>query len=771
MTDVGVAAGGVRTAAWPGASVALALRRLAAVLAVAWLGVDVVGVATAPAGSFRAVDVVLAAMAIGVLSGVVVGVRPDAPGGLLVAGTAAAAATGCWLAQPGYGDGNGFVVYWLPGLVAVTAGFLLGRRDAQMVCVVTAVAASALVLVRTAPVEGWGDAWTKALASACFTVCDGAAALLVAGALHTVAAAADRELVAAQESRTAEAEARSRRAQAFELAARLHDTVVNTLSAIVTRGDVLDVGSVRQAAQEAVQVAEDVLAGDREHPGDLRRQVAGWLDGGSGLGYPEVTLVGARPEDVVLLLAGMRPAAAAAVVGAVHEVLTNVTKHSGVRYARIEVHPDGAPQIRVSDDGAGFDGRVVDGRGLDLSVLRRCRAAGVEVTMVSHPGRGTTVTFLAVREEHEVGPGDAGVDGARLLASVGAAFVRGIALCIFALCAGLTLITFGRPGTPATVVALAALAFLTWVGTRPDAHRWCSAPRVAAVLALVPAVVMLPGLGESGCDRLGTAWWGTDGALVPFVLLVFLSPRRWPLPAAAAVFWAAVAVVAWSVTDDGCASSAVMSGVLDSVVVLAILSFRESLARLAVRASRAGDAAVVARRSTVESDVARRVRETDVALAVSGAAAVLQRIGRGADDPRSETVREECALHERHLRQLTQLDPGLGELGARLAAALTVAHRTGVHLVLRTGQVDVPGRAAARAVGAVLGQVLAGCARGDTVTLTQLGDSSPRITITSPVRGSLHRDVAQDVADAAGWDVRVFDLDDQRLVELCWRGR
>ena len=78
----------------------------------------------------------------------------------------------------------------------------------------------------------------------------------------------------------------------------------------------------------------------------------------------------------------------------VQEALRNVIKHSGARLAVVEL--SGAADsvaLRIADDGAGFDPRLVEGKGgLGLVSMReRLRLVGGEIAINSRPGAGTRI--------------------------------------------------------------------------------------------------------------------------------------------------------------------------------------------------------------------------------------------------------------------------------------------------------------------------------------------------------------------------------------------
>jgi two-component system, NarL family, sensor histidine kinase UhpB len=84
------------------------------------------------------------------------------------------------------------------------------------------------------------------------------------------------------------------------------------------------------------------------------------------------------------------------------EALTNVARHAGATAVEVDLRGDeGRAELRVRDDGAGFDpgairraGTVAHGAGLGLSgMAERARLVGGELDLRSSPGSGTTVTL------------------------------------------------------------------------------------------------------------------------------------------------------------------------------------------------------------------------------------------------------------------------------------------------------------------------------------------------------------------------------------------
>jgi two-component system sensor histidine kinase UhpB len=83
------------------------------------------------------------------------------------------------------------------------------------------------------------------------------------------------------------------------------------------------------------------------------------------------------------------------------EALTNVTRHAGATIVELALaERDGGVELRVSDDGSGFDPAVLPhatsspGGGLGLvGMAERARLVGGELDVRSAPGGGTTITL------------------------------------------------------------------------------------------------------------------------------------------------------------------------------------------------------------------------------------------------------------------------------------------------------------------------------------------------------------------------------------------
>lgn len=182
---------------------------------------------------------------------------------------------------------------------------------------------------------------------------------------------------------TSERAARVRAEERAELAAHLHDSVLQALTVIQKRTEEPEVRRLARGTE---------------------RELRAWLYGRPANGdvAGAVTAVADEIEDryditVELVTVGTRPldSPANAVVGAIREALTNAAKHAGVR--RVSVFMEVTDEdllVLIRDRGRGFDPSVHSGptrRGITDSVVGRLAQHGGTAAIRSKPGEGTEV--------------------------------------------------------------------------------------------------------------------------------------------------------------------------------------------------------------------------------------------------------------------------------------------------------------------------------------------------------------------------------------------
>ncbi|MGH2984737.1 MAG: ATP-binding protein [Solirubrobacterales bacterium] len=185
---------------------------------------------------------------------------------------------------------------------------------------------------------------------------------------------------------TVERSARIRSQERAEVAAHLHDSVLQTLALVQRRSN--DPAEVAKLARHQERELRSWLAGSEARPGerlaDALRAAAEEVEETHGAPV-EAVVVGDAPLDERL----------DALVAATREALTNAAKFGAdggeVRlYAEIE---NGAARVFVDDRGPGFDPEAVpaDRRGLRESIIGRMRRHGGRAEIRSAPESGTEV--------------------------------------------------------------------------------------------------------------------------------------------------------------------------------------------------------------------------------------------------------------------------------------------------------------------------------------------------------------------------------------------
>jgi len=201
---------------------------------------------------------------------------------------------------------------------------------------------------------------------------------------------------------------RIRSEERAELAAHLHDSVLQTL-ALIQRG------ATQNRPHEVVHLARRQerelrawLYGDRGAPG-------GPLDnaGSERLSTAVAALAGdvegdhAVTVEVVVVGDGPVDASTAALLGAIREATVNAAKHAGV--ADVSVYVEAGPRevtAFVRDRGNGFDPSTVPGdrHGIAHSIRGRIERHGGRVAITTGPGRGTEIELHVPRDGAGEGP-------------------------------------------------------------------------------------------------------------------------------------------------------------------------------------------------------------------------------------------------------------------------------------------------------------------------------------------------------------------------------
>ncbi|MCK0118084.1 phage shock protein C (PspC) family protein [Isoptericola sp. CG 20/1183] len=197
--------------------------------------------------------------------------------------------------------------------------------------------------------------------------------------------------------------AREREAERADIAAHLHDSVLQTLALIRARAH--DADEVARMARAQERELREWLYDDRQAPGtslatDLRDLVAEVEDG--------------RAVEIELVAVGDCPPTATthALLQATREALVNAVVHGAPPVTVYLEVTDAAADVFVRDRGDGFDLDDIapDRFGVRESICGRVRRRGGTAEVVSRPGWGTEVRLSVPRDagrEHSAGTPDA----------------------------------------------------------------------------------------------------------------------------------------------------------------------------------------------------------------------------------------------------------------------------------------------------------------------------------------------------------------------------
>jgi signal transduction histidine kinase len=248
--------------------------------------------------------------------------------------------------------------------------------------------------------------------------------LVVAAGVHTYvrrqvyrrAAAADAALAEADRAASEQFVVLSRNIERREHERLLHDTVLNTLTALARAGGD-DVAEVVARCRHDVALIEGVLSDPGEEEADAGH-ACGDLVSGVRAVAAQASARGLRVHlDVDGREAPAIPAPVTmAISNAVREALSNVAAHAGTGEAWVTVGltaPNGTPgrlQVTVRDTGIGFDPVSVDQTrlGLRRSIVERMTDCGGHASVWSEPGRGAVVrlSWSAPAEPGHAAPAD-----------------------------------------------------------------------------------------------------------------------------------------------------------------------------------------------------------------------------------------------------------------------------------------------------------------------------------------------------------------------------
>ena len=201
-----------------------------------------------------------------------------------------------------------------------------------------------------------------------------------------------RSVDAAQADAIARAEDLARERERARHARILHDHVLQTLESLIRHRSIADPEVHSHVAAEAAWLRALVEGAPVDEPGDILSRLQGLIRQRTADGL-RVEFNNAQLLQQKQIRRHLPRQVSDAVVDAVQEALTNVTKHAGVNTATMRVTAtDGELTVSVLDHGIGFDPqRAHRGIGLENSITGRISEIGGTVRIDSDLGAGTYV--------------------------------------------------------------------------------------------------------------------------------------------------------------------------------------------------------------------------------------------------------------------------------------------------------------------------------------------------------------------------------------------
>lgn len=244
------------------------------------------------------------------------------------------------------------------------------------------IGAAVLTSAGLVPVLARRESFSQEVANAIAYIFSVGAATAVAAVLRW----SERRRVAAETALATERTERARAEEHAEVAAHLHDSVLQTLALI--QRDPAATPDIRGLARHQERELRDWLFPDTS---DAALQGGGFREA-LVLVCSEVEDIG--PAKVELVVVGNTSAPIESIVRATREAILNAQTHAGVDL--VSVYGEAAVNevlVFVKDRGSGFDPDAIDAsrHGLRESIVGRMERHGGSAEIISSPGAGTEV--------------------------------------------------------------------------------------------------------------------------------------------------------------------------------------------------------------------------------------------------------------------------------------------------------------------------------------------------------------------------------------------
>ena len=576
---------------------------------------------------------------------------------------------------------------WVPGaslisVAAGVAGMLLSASAAWSVIAVASV--SQVVLIAIAMKSGlWPTLVADLVLYPLYLIAIGAAAIGARRALLHAAGQHEDALDAVELARARSAALASVRRLLARQERRIHETVLNTLSAIAggaLGADPASTARIRAAARESAAVLRSI---DRITADGLGSRDRPWradlLPSFDRLAAQGISTTLAVHSDVVLPEATYQ-----ALLVATREALSNAQRHSGAASVGVTVSlsessaADGSDEVRVviEDDGRGFDPSATPMRfGVEESITRALIEAGGQAHITSAIGHGTVVILRCPidRGSNQASRSTSLVEpvwetGDDTIPRTNAAFARPVLGWFGVYVLASALLTARMVGwtqdSLGSLMLVATLAVALWIlSARAMLTGWF----VLATAVVAPAAYAMQQPVITSAD-VHWADWTSQGLAVIWLVVTAIGPW-WSI-------WLALA--SWKITQGDPLHELVQPGT--AIIVAGAIFARTVRRHSRLIGQAAHDRAAELAQALAEEDGLRRMQLRHGLLDESGALQTLDGIGSGWLDPQAEPVRRLCGIEERYVRAVMRLDPGADLVHERAGRLAVHARRRGISI-------------------------------------------------------------------------------------------
>lgn len=660
--------------------------------------------------------------------------------------------------------GSPLAAAWFDAAAVSTIGLATLRRALWWIATIGVVSVVSWgVLAASTGIDG---GWRSAVVWPVASVSLGLTSAVLAAIVRAGGRRLDDMAVSAQQAVTADEVLQAERSEYLTTARLLHDTVINTLTAIGRGVPEADLAALRLRCRQDLDLIDATLA--QEQTRDL---VTNAQDRAAGLG---LDLVVRGPRDALRRVPQPMIEAAA---GAVDEALLNTAKHARVPSAEliIEEQPGGI-ELVVRDTGRGYSGVTARRGGIQESIVARCAAAGIGSRVESTAGHGTVVTLTipvsdAAAEQSEEMFGEE----SRLMTVI----VCGVLLVDMGI---RTVLTAGLEpwwGSVAAYLLLVSAMAWPWVrrstSPRPAPLRPSTAAPLGLAVVGLPVVLLLP--QQQGA--VSWIWWGSIAGIAIFLALVSMTASVWWV-VLAYVLQIGGRYVAGSYSLDLVVPDAFAVGV---GAATAVWIRRRVLTLLRDSATVASDRDR-ARRDLVHETARHQQSLRGLRVATDAGRRPLELIANGSRTGAEADVRAQAGSLAAYLRNFARVGPDLGEVGGGLVRLLDAALAQSAPVALNIdSKVRLPEEPARTALAGLICGVAESCRSeaGYTVSLLSRREgeqdsaagtgrgarrSGALLTVLAPQGSWAPQQVA--ALEVAGLQVQSEDVDDQQWIEAAW---